>query len=303
VTGGAGPVPEVVTPALLRSTPLPSPGGSKNEKGRLLVVGGSRSTPGAVLLAAEAALRVGAGKVQVATTRSTAVALAVAVPECLVVGLDEDSDGELAASSATRLLEMSQSSDAVLVGPGLGRPVAACALLEELLPELSTSLVVDALGTAFITAHPDGLRHLAGRTLATPNEGELAQLLGDEGDAAGDDVLAATWRAVECTGVTMLSGGESSFVCDPSGRSWRLDVGAPGAAVAGSGDVKAGAVAGFLARGVEPAAAGVWGAYVHGRVGERLTAQVGRTGFLARDVAAGLPAALAEVELGVTRPG
>ena len=100
----------------------------------------------------------------------------------------------------------------------------------------------------------------------------------------------------------MLSGGESSFVCEPSGDAWRLDVGAPGAAVAGSGDVKAGAVAGLLARGLSPARAAAWGAYVHGRAGERLTAEVGRTGFLAREVARGLPAALAEVELGVT-PG
>ena len=59
---------DLVTPSVLRGWPLPSPGGNKNEKGRLLIVGGSRQTPGAVLLAAEAALRVGAGKVQVATT-------------------------------------------------------------------------------------------------------------------------------------------------------------------------------------------------------------------------------------------
>ena len=98
----------------------------------------------------------------------------------------------------------------------------------------------------------------------------------------------------------MLSGAESSFVCDPSGDAWRLDVGAPGAAVAGSGDVKAGAVAGLLARGLSPALAATWGAYVHGRAGERLTAEVGLTGFLAREVVRGLPAALAEVELGVT---
>ena len=90
--------PGVVTPAVLRGWPLPSPGGSKDEKGRLLIVGGGDATPGAVLLAAEAALRVGAGKVQVATTAATATLLAVALPECLVIGLDTH-DGELAGGN------------------------------------------------------------------------------------------------------------------------------------------------------------------------------------------------------------
>jgi ADP-dependent NAD(P)H-hydrate dehydratase len=290
----------VVTPALLRSRPLPSPGGDKNEKGRLLIIGGSRQTPGAVLLAAEAALRVGAGKVQVATTASTAPQLGVALPECFLVGLPEDDDGELAASAADRLLELAEQADTVLAGPGIGTPDAARELLEAVVPRLGTALVVDALGTAYLTAHLDGVRHLADRALLTPNAGELAQVLHEDEDEVEDDVLAATRRAASRTGATVLSGSDSSFVCEPSGEAWRLDVGAPGAAVAGSGDVKAGAVAGLLARGLSPARAGAWGAYVHGRAGERLTAEVGRTGFLAREVVQGLPAALAEVELGVT---
>ena len=78
--------------------------------------------------------------------------------------------------------------------------------------------------------------------------------------------------------------------------AWRVEVGSPGTAVAGSGDVKAGAVAGLLARGATPAQAAAWGAYLHGRSGERLTASVGRVGFLAREVAGELAHALAEVE-------
>ena len=296
-----GPDPAVVvTPALLRGRPLPSPGGNKNEKGRLLIVGGSRQTPGAVLLAAEAALRVGAGKVQVATTASTATLLGVALPECFLVGLPEDDEGELVRLGCRPVLELAEQADTVLAGPGIGTPDAARELLEAVVPRLGSALVVDALGTAYLTAHPDGVRHLADRALLTPNAGELAQVLHEDEDEVEDDVLAATRRAASRTGATVLSGSDSSFVCEPSGEAWRLDVGAPGAAVAGSGDVKAGAVAGLLARGLSPARAAAWGAYVHGRAGERLTAEVGRTGFLAREVVQGLPAALAEVELGVT---
>ena len=292
--------PVVVTPARLRRRPLPSPGGSKNEKGRLLIVGGNRHTPGAVLLAAEAALRVGAGKVQIATTESTAVHVAVALPECMVVGLAEDANGEPSATSGEWLLELAAGADAVLAGPGLGNPHAAAVLLKAFVPQLDTALVVDALGTAYLTAHRGGVQHLAGRVLLTPNTGELAELLGEDPEQVEDDVLSAARRAASSTGASVLSGSDSSYVCEPSGRSWLLDVGAPGAAVAGSGDVKAGAVAGLLARGLSPARAAAWGAYVHGRSGERLTAKVGRTGFLAREVVRGLPAAVAEVELGMT---
>jgi hydroxyethylthiazole kinase-like uncharacterized protein yjeF len=294
---GAGDrVPRVVTPALLRDWPLPGPEGSKESKGRLLVLGGSVRTPGAVLLAAEAALRVGAGKVQVATTAATAVALATAVPEAFVVGLREDADGEIARSSVEEVLELAGEADAVLVGPGIGAPTAARALLEAVVPRLTAPLVVDALGTAYLTAHPDGVRHLRGRVVLTPNAHELGQVLHAEDDPEEGEVLRATHEAVRLTGVTVLSGADVSYVVDADGSAWCVEAAAPGAAAAGSGDVKAGAVAGLLARGAFPAQAGVWGAYLHGRAGERLTATVGRVGFLARELAAELPHALAEVE-------
>ena len=286
---------ERVTPALLRGWALPEPDGDKEAKGRVLVVGGSARTPGAVVLAAEAALRVGAGKVQVATTAESATQVATAVPECLVVGFDTHG-GELAPSAADGLLELAASADAVVAGPGFGDPAAACALLEAVLPHLSTPLVLDAVGTAFVTAHPDGIRHLAGRALLTPNLLELAQALGEEQDEVDRDVLSATRRLADRTGVTVLSGADVSFVAEPSGEAWLVDVGSSGTAVAGSGDVKAGAVAGLVARGATPAQAAAWGAFVHGRAGELLTHSVGRVGFLARELATELPHALRELD-------
>ena len=283
-----------VTPRVLRDWALPAPTGTKDDKGRLLVVGGSTSTPGAVLLAAQAALRVGAGKVQVATTTATAVALGVALPECLVIGLATDS-GELATSAAEQLLELAGQADAVLAGPGVGDPNAACALLEAFVPQLDAALTVDALGTAYLTAHPEGVRHLEGGALLTPNASELAEMLDEDEDIVLDDLLGATRRLSALTGATVVSGADASFVVTPAGDAWRIDVGSPGAAVAGSGDVKAGAVAGLLARGASPAQAAAWGAYLHGRASERLTSSVGGTGFLAREVPEQLARALAEL--------
>lgn len=288
--------PELVTPAVLRGWPLPDPRGTKDAKGRLVVVGGSLSTPGAVLLAALAALRVGAGKVQVATTAGTAVELAIAVPEVFVTGLDEDPEGDIAPAAADRILSLCDGADAVLLGPGIGRPGAGCALLEAVVPHLDVPVVVDALGTAYLTAHRDGVAHLRGRALLTPNAKELSEVLERDAVDVDADLLGATREASRSTGATVLSGSDVSYVVAPDARTWCLEAGAPGAAAAGSGDVKAGTVAGLVARGATPAQAAAWGAYVHGRAAERLTASVGRVGFLAREIVAELPRVLAEVE-------
>lgn len=286
----------VVTAAALRSWPLPDPGGDKTAKGRLVVVGGCVGNPGGVLLAAEAAMRVGAGTVQVATVRSTSTQLAVALPEAHVVGLDEVGT-EIAARAAPVVAELASRADAVLLGPGIGDPDAARALLEALVPLLDVPVVIDALGTAFLTAHPDGLGALAARSVVTLNTDELGRVLGEEEDAVEEDLLGATRRLVSASGATVLSGSAVSHVVSSEGPAWRVDVGAPGQAASGSGDVKAGAVAGLLARGAEPGQAAAWGAYLHGRCGERLTSTVGRVGFLARDIVSELPRVLAEVEV------
>src|SRR4051812_44881973 len=111
--------PTVVTPATLRAWPLPDPGEDKEERGRLLVVGGSAMTPGAVRLAGEAALRAGAGKLRLATVSQAATALGVAVPEAGVLSLPTDDDGRLAGSAASTLRDEAGQVDAVLLGPGL----------------------------------------------------------------------------------------------------------------------------------------------------------------------------------------
>src|SRR4051794_40591661 len=166
--------PETVTPATLRGWPLPAPGSGKESRGQLFVVGGTRSTPGAVLLAGEAALRAGAGKLALATGRSTAGGLAVAVPEAQVLDLPEDDDGGIAAGAADRVVERADAADAALLGPGFGDPGATVALLEAVLPRLRVPVVLDALASAYLTEHPDGLHHLDGRAVLTVNPTELA---------------------------------------------------------------------------------------------------------------------------------
>ncbi|MEW1953198.1 NAD(P)H-hydrate dehydratase [Terrabacter sp. NPDC080008] len=286
--------PTPIKAELLRSWSLPEQGGNKSDRGTVLVVGGARQTPGAVLLAAEAALRVGAGKVQVATASDTASAVAVALPEAFVQGLPVLHSGELAVAGADRVVELAQGADVVLLGSGLGDPECADLLLTQIVPRLDNLVVLDALGTAFLTGRLDGVRHLAGRVLLTPNLTETAAMLERSEDEVGDDQLGAARAVAEATGAAVLSGGEVSYVVSPGGDAWSCDAGVPGLATAGSGDVKAGLVTGLLARGATPEQAAAWGAWAHARAGERLSQE--RPGFLARDVMLELPLELRRTE-------
>jgi ADP-dependent NAD(P)H-hydrate dehydratase len=282
---------EPVTVGLLRSWPLPEINGTKNDRGIVLVIGGSAQTVGAVVLAGEAALRVGAGKVQIATVASRAAAVAVAVPEALVFPLTESPAGEVACTIGDDVRELVEGADVVLIGPGLAGD-GTRELVEKLLPLVKGRLVLDALGLAAITPETGQLDVARGPAVLTPNLHELAITLGVED--IGADVEGAAAELVRRTGAVVHAGGERSITAAPDGL-WRDDTGAPGLGVAGSGDVLAGVVSGLLGRGAEPSQAAVWAAHVHAEAGNRLAARIGPVGYLAREVVHELPAALRHI--------
>jgi hydroxyethylthiazole kinase-like uncharacterized protein yjeF len=289
------PEPTIVTPQVLRGWPLPEPTGGKNARGSVLVIGGSTETLGAVLLAAEAAMRAGAGKLQVATVASLAPYVAVALPEALVRALPETDGGAIAPDAADVVRDLAESADAVLVGPGMADKEATQGFGEGLLPHLRGPLALDALGLATVTAQEGCVHHLEGRVVLTPNPTEIAYALHVEEDRIEEDPAgAATDLAARARAVVGL-GGATSWIATPDGRLWRDDSGNAGLGVSGSGDVRAGITAGLLARGSDPAQAAVWAAWLHGRSGERLASSVGRLGFLARELPAEVPRALGEV--------
>lgn len=280
-----------VTADLLASWPLPEPGSDKHSRGTVLVVGGSRPAPGGALLAAEAALRVGAGKAQVVTVGSIADQLAVRMPECLVRGAPETSSGNLAGAAAETVLEQAQSMDVVLLGPGLLDPEATEELVLAVLPGLRDAVVLDAMALGCLASAPDAVRHL--KAVLTPNLDELGVALGDSpGDGGQRDLDRDTARLARLTSAVVTCGEVQTVTADPAGSLWRDDSGGPGLGIAGSGDVLAGLVAGLRARGAEPAQAAVWGAHLHGAAGDRLAAEVGEVGFLARELLTVIPTLL-----------
>lgn len=286
--------PIQVTPALLRRLALPSldDEADKDARGRVLLVGGCAENPGGLMLAAEAAMRAGAGKLQLATTHAVSVPIAVAVPEARVFGHPGKPDS-ISPRAAQEIAERANRVNALLVGPGLVDEDAAARLARGILRELEhPAVVLDAGGLAVLREDPDAAKHLDGRVVLTPHGGEMAQLLDMERGAVEADPETAARKAVARFGTVVALKGPRTIIVGPEGTAYQYDGGGVGLATSGSGDVLGGIVAGLLARGAEPVAAAVWGVYLHGEAGNALARRTGAVGFLARELPAEVPAIL-----------
>jgi hydroxyethylthiazole kinase-like uncharacterized protein yjeF len=289
---------ETITAGFLRQRPLPTldGDGDKDRRGRVLVIGGSTSVPGAALLAATSALRAGAGKLQIATCQSIATQLGLAVPEALVVGLPETPDGDIAPTAARLLLERMERSDAVLIGPGLMDADAAGELTAGLLEcAPGPAIVIDAMPLVRLGRCRESLVRHGANTVLTPHSGEMAGLLGIERSTVDSDPVPIAREAAALFQCVVALKGSCTQVVDSKGATWKYDQGNVGLATSGSGDTLAGLTAGLLARGASPVQAAQWGVYIHGEAGNRLAQTRGPVGFLARELLAEIPPILASL--------
>jgi hydroxyethylthiazole kinase-like uncharacterized protein yjeF len=279
--------PQILDAELLKSFPLPHhpDDGDKEERGRVLVIAGSRELPGAALLAAVAALRAGAGKLQIATAESVSVQLGVAIPEARVIPHKETDEGCIDESAIEDVVKWAKDAQAVMIGCGMqhGPP------LEKLLDALfacgaDVPLVLDAAVLGSLGGRAEALKAWRGGAIVLPHAGEMARLLECEAEEVSADPLGAARRAADTFGVVAVIKGQFSHIVAPDGRAFRFEGGGVGLATSGSGDTLAGIVGGLCARGADPLTAALWGVYLHGEAGRRLTRAVGRVGFLAREL-------------------
>jgi hydroxyethylthiazole kinase-like uncharacterized protein yjeF len=288
-----------VTPELLAGWRLPdlAEDSDKDARGRVLVLAAGAEVAGATLLTALAALRAGAGKLQIGAPRSLALPLALAIPEARVIPAAEEG-GALAPAAADDLAQACARCDAIVVGPGMLDSRAAGELALRLLQADGPAMVVDAAAMQGLAQDPARARRGAGELVLTPHAGEMAALSGlPKAEVAADPLAAARAVAARLQAVVALKGAETLIV-SPEGKAWRHVGGTVGLATSGSGDVLAGLIAGLIARGAAPLQAAVWGVAVHGRAGERLARRIGRVGFLARELLDELAPSLGALERG-----
>jgi len=284
------PPPDTAWPVLVTDAwaaerlPRLAPQMHKGDRGRVCVVGGADGMSGAALHAARAALAAGAGLVKLVAARETITAAQASLPDVLTV---ESSLGEQLEPAAVKALE---GADAVVLGPGLGREprdarrqfVAAVFSCRP----VATVVDADALHLLSEINLTPGTRHL----VCTPHLGEFRALAGDAlADEAANDRWSAAARAAAKLRCTVLLKGVPTVIADLRGPEHVVASGNPGLATGGSGDLLAGFIGAFLARGTAPAEAAALGAHALGRAAEMGARQWTARSLRPADVLAALP--------------
>ncbi len=247
----------------------------KGDYGHVLVAAGSVGMAGAAALASQAALRSGAGLVTCACPVEVRPALAPF--PCVMTALLDEGVPALAAKT-----------DALCVGPGLGKAAATGKTVRALLSGSKAPVVVDA--DALAALDEAALSVLSGRAVLTPHPGEMAGLLATTVQKIQADRRGAAKDFAERHGLVVVLKGHGTVVTD----GLRLAVngtGNPGMATAGAGDVLSGVIAALLAQGLEPFEAAYLGVHLHGAAGDLAAKDKGLHGLIATDILDALPTA------------
>ncbi|WP_132999465.1 NAD(P)H-hydrate dehydratase [Luteimonas arsenica] len=246
----------------------------KGSSGHVLVVGGNHGMGGAVLLAAAAALRAGAGLVSVATRAIHVAPLLAHTPEAMAHAVEDP-------AGVSRLVA---SADVCAVGPGLGRDDWAAGMLRATVTG-AHALVMDADALNLLATSP---RSLPADTVLTPHPGEAARLLGRTVREVQRNRIGAARALCGRFDCVVVLKGAGSVVAAPGGSTWIIDAGNPGMAVGGMGDALTGIIAALRAQGLPAAEAAVAGALQHAVAGDRAAATGGGRGLLPSDLIAAL---------------
>ena len=283
----------LATPDWFQATLPPiAAGAHKGTRKKVVILGGAEGMAGAVILAARAAQRSGAGMVKCLVAAGSLLALQEAEPAAQSAAWPAG-DAELASHT--------QWADVILIGPGMGKE-GARAMVERVLRAFDGPVVLDADALNAFAGDLDALRALVGtrQALLTPHPAEFARLTGEE----VEDVLLQRFdvpaNAAQRSGATVLLKGVPTIVTSPEGESIVVAEGTPLLATGGSGDMLGGIAATLLAQTGDALSAGALAAFAHGRAAAMVSARQVR-GYTLDDVLAALPHVWA-LEPGPHRP-
>lgn len=269
----------------------------KGSVGRVLLVGGSAGMMGAIGMAGESALRVGAGYVVTAVPMSCLDALESRVAEVVKRGLAETAARSLALKAREEILAEAIRADVVAIGPGLSRHPESQELTRELVERIEAPLVLDADGLNAFEGR-GGVRRAHGPLILTPHYAEAARLSGHSIAEVARDPAGWARRFSEETGAIVCLKSTPMVTAAPAQPLILNATGNPGMATAGAGDVLTGAIAGLLAQGVDSEEAAALGCYLHGLAGDVAARRQGMRGLIAGDIMRALPAAIVALESG-----
>jgi ADP-dependent NAD(P)H-hydrate dehydratase len=276
----------------LPTLPPRSADSHKGTFGKVLVVAGSRDMSGAAVLCGSAALRGGAGLVQVATPADVQARVAIGNPCFTTFGLPfEVEEHGLSEDAAPIILELAETASVLAMGPGMGLSAKVPEIVQIVLVQAELPIVLDADGINALTkVRTDVLKRRPAPTVVTPHPGEFGRLLKLSKDEVQTNREELAMRFAADHFVVLVLKGNQTIVTDGD-RVYRNTTGNPGMASGGTGDVLTGLIAALIAQGMKPFEAAQLGVYVHGRAGDLAAEALGQVGLIASDVIEYLPRA------------
>ena len=263
---------------------------NKGHFGRVLVIAGSRGMSGAAILCGSAALRAGAGLVQVAVPAEILPIVAGGNPCYTTAALIQDVEGRIDASALALLMKLVEAHDVVAVGPGLERSDDLTAILIELVEKAPRPMVIDADGLNAFVGDSERLRGGTFPRIITPHPGEFARLVQVDTKTVQAQRRALAVEFARARNLVVVLKGRGTIVTDGQ-RVYENTTGNPGMAKGGSGDLLTGIIAALLGQHLSPFEAAQFGVYVHGLAGDLACAPIGEVSLLPSDVLDFLPSA------------
>jgi NAD(P)H-hydrate epimerase len=261
----------------------------KGRTGHLLVVAGSTGKTGAAVMTAVAAMRAGAGLVTLGVAESLNPMIETQVLEVMTAPLPESGHGILADTALDHIKQLAAGKNCLALGPGIGQASETRCLVQKIISQIDTPMVIDA----------DGLNNLAGQTqllkkrkapvVLTPHPGEMARLIETSPAAIQQNRLACARDFAKKFGVHVVLKGAATVIAHPDGSAAINATGNPGMAAGGMGDVLTGILAGFITQGFSLDAAAHAAVFLHGAAADTLAKTIGPFGYLAGEVMSSIP--------------
>ena len=276
--------------------PERKPSSHKGTYGTLSAICGSYAMAGAAIMCSKSALRSGVGLLNVMLPKSIYPIVAGQCIEPVFTVLQENNMGTISSNAAQRIIKKVNSSNAVLIGCGLGLNFDIIDIVSLLIKNCTVPMVIDADAINAVSKNIDMLRNKKSDIVITPHPGEMARLLIKSVlDVQSNRIEYAQKFALKY-GITVVLKGANTIVADKGGKVFVNRTGNAGMSRGGSGDVLAGIIGSFIAQGMSAINAALCGVFIHGEAGDKCAESLSQYGMLPTDMIDMLPKVFTDLE-------
>ena len=269
----------------------------KGSHGHLLVIAGSKGKSGAAILAANGAVRSGAGLVTICSPACVNNIIEANTIEAMSAELMDTNEGSISNNSAKKAVNiLNDKKSALAIGPGLTTNKSTKLFFKEILLNLSVPAIIDADGINILSDNLGLLKKIDVPIILTPHPGEMARLCKLPINEVQENRIDISLEFAKKHNCYLVLKGAKSIIADPDGNIFINPTGNPAMASGGMGDVLTGIIGSLLAQGYSPIDSCKLGTFIHGYTADLTVQEFGAPGIIASDVVENIPSSFKNIE-------